>query len=112
MTWLPSIGAMESMRATWTDTRLDELNGHVISIDQRLRGVEQRVVGLEQGVEHVDRRVDELGHRMDAGFARVDGEMRAMRGEIGSLNRTMLQVGGGMIGTLVVGICGLIATQI
>jgi hypothetical protein len=50
---------MESMRSTWTDSRLDDLN----------------------------RRVDE-------GF-------RELRGEIGSLQRTIIQVGGGMIAAFV-----------
>lgn len=35
-----------------------------------------------------------------------------MRGEVGALKRTMIQVGGGLIGTLVVGMLGLLATQI
>jgi len=61
------------MRSTWTDSRLDDLNG----------------------------RVGELG-----------SEMREMRGEIGALKRTMIQLGGGLIGTLLVGMFGLIATQI
>ena len=34
------------------------------------------------------------------------------RSLIGSFQRTMMQVGGGLIGTLVVGITGLIATQL
>jgi hypothetical protein len=75
---------MESMRSTWTDSRLDDLNG----------------------------RVDELGHRMDAGFARVDSHIRELRGEVGALNRTIIQVGSGMAGTVLVGFLGLIATQI
>jgi hypothetical protein len=72
------------MRSTWTDSRLDDLNG----------------------------RVDELGHRMDAGFARVDSDIRELRGEVGALNRTIIQVGSGMAGTVLVGFLGLIATQI
>jgi hypothetical protein len=42
----------------------------------------------------------------------MGAELREVRGEIGSLNRTIMQVGGGVIGTLVVGLLGLIATQI
>jgi hypothetical protein len=64
---------MELMRSTWTDSRLDDLNG----------------------------RVGELR-----------GEVHALRGEIGALHRTIIQVGGGVIGTLVVGLLGLIATQL
>ncbi len=86
-------GTMESVRATWTDERLDDLNG----------------------------RVDELGRRMDNGFNRVDEDLRSLRvetrAEIGALRsemnarfdamqRTMIQFGGGMI----VALLGLIVT--
>jgi hypothetical protein len=64
---------MELMRSTWTDSRLDDLNGRV---------------------------------------GEVKLEVRELRGEIGSLNRTIIQVGGGLIGTLAVGILGLLATQL
>ncbi len=68
------------MRSTWTDSRLDDLNGRVGEIRDDMRDMR--------------------------------GEMREMRGEIGALKRTMIQVGGGLIGTLVVGMLGLIGTQI
>lgn len=61
------------MRSTWTDSRLDDLNGRV---------------------------------------GEVKMEVRELRGEIGSLNRTIIQVGAGLIGTLSVGILGLLATQL
>lgn len=69
----PYAGDMEAMRSTWTDSRLDDLNG----------------------------RVGELRE-----------DIRDMRGEISALKRTMIQIGGGLIGTLLVGMAGLIATQI
>ena len=64
---------MEAMRSTWTDSRLDDLNGRVGEIREDVRDV---------------------------------------RREIGDLKRVMIQIGGGLIGTLVVGMFGLIATQI
>lgn len=76
------------MRSTWTDSRLDDFK------------------------TSVDARFDDLAHRMDAGFARVDGELRDIRGELGALQRTVLQVGGGVAGAILVGFLGLIATQI
>jgi hypothetical protein len=60
---------MESMRSTWTDSRLDDLNGQV----------------------------------------------REMRVEIGALQRTIIQVGGGMIAAfvgLMAAVIGLMATQL
>jgi hypothetical protein len=68
------------MRSTWTDSRLDDLNG----------------------------RVSDLADRMDAEFHEV-------RGEIGALQRTIIQIGGGMIAAVVglmAAILGLIATQL
>lgn len=61
------------MRSTWTDSRLDDLNGRV---------------------------------------GEIRDEVREVRGEIGGLNRTIMQVGGGVIGTLLVGLLGLIGTQL
>lgn len=61
------------MRSTWTDSRLDDLNGRVGEIREDVRDV---------------------------------------RNEIGGLKRTTIQIGGGLIGTLVVGMLGLIGTQL
>jgi hypothetical protein len=64
---------MEAMRSTWTDSRLDDLNG----------------------------RVGEIRH-----------DVRALRGDIGDLKRTIIQVGGGVVGVLIVGMLGLVGTQL
>ena len=61
------------MRSTWTDSRLDDLNGRV-------------------------------GERRE--------EIRDVRRDIGDLKRIIIKVGGGLIGTLVVGMLGLIGTQL
>jgi hypothetical protein len=82
---------MEAMRSTWTDSRLDDF------------------------ASRTDRRFDDLEHRMESGFARVDHEFREVRGEIGALQRTIIQIGGGMIAAilgLVAALIGLIATQL
>lgn len=100
------------MRSTWTDSRLDTLNEHVASLDHRVGGLERSVASLDGRVGALEQRVDDLGRRMDAGFDRVDGELHTLRVEIGAFQRTMIQIGGGLIGTLAVGICGLIATQL
>jgi hypothetical protein len=88
-----------------------------------------------------DRRLDDLAHRMDDGFNRVDADIRELRAEIGArfdavngrfdsvdarfdasqaraderfdaFQRTILQLGGGMIVTFVVGFAGLLAAQL
>lgn len=68
------------MRSTWTDSRLDDLNGRVGEISRGMR--------------------------------ELRGDIREVRTELNALQRTIIQVGGGVIGTLVVGLLGLIATQI
>lgn len=68
------------MRSTWTDSRLDDLNGRVGEIRDEVRDLR--------------------------------GEMQGLRHEVGDLHRTIIQVGGGLAGVLVVGMLGLIGTQL
>jgi hypothetical protein len=75
---------METMRKSWTDERLDDFAGETA------------------------RRFDTLERRMDDGFNRVDAELRAVNARFDALQRTMLQLGGGVIAALI----GLIATQL
>ena len=76
--------SMETMRQSWTDDRLDDMSDR---IDQRFDQVDQR-------------------------FDRLETDVTALRTEMNtrfdSLNRTLLQVGGGVIVALI----GLIATQL
>ena len=75
-------------RVEWTDGRLQE---RFDSIDRRFDGVDQR-------------------------FDRVDRDLRDLRVEMNlrfdGLNRTLLQIGGGVIAALIAGFMGLIATQL
>jgi hypothetical protein len=70
-----------------------------------------------------DQRLDDMAHRMDDGFNRVDADIRDLRGEVSALRaetnarfdafqRTMLQLGGGMIVTFVAGFASLLAAQL
>ncbi len=79
------------MRSTWTDSRLDDLNNRVGGLDERVEGVRAEVHSLR---------------------GEMTSEFRHVRGEIASLKRTMMQIGGGLIGTLIVGMLGLIGTQL
>ena len=42
----------------------------------------------------------------------MTAEFRHVRDEISGLKRTIMQIGGGIIGTLLVGMLGLIGTQL
>ncbi len=81
-----------------------------------------------------DERLDDLNHRMDEGFGRLHQDLRDLRseistvrseigGEVGSLRaemntrfdalqRTLIQVGGGMAAAFGAALIGLIATQL
>ncbi|HEX7059376.1 MAG TPA: hypothetical protein VF176_05950 [Solirubrobacterales bacterium] len=97
---------MESMsRATWTDERLDDF----------ARNTDRRFDEVDRRFDEVDRRFDQVDRRFD----RVEGELRELRSgftrvdtRIDDLHRGMLQVGGGMIATFVIGFAGLILTRV
>ncbi len=80
------------MRESWTDARLDDF------------------------ATHADHRFDSLERRMESGFRRVDEDIRGLQSEMNqrfdALNRTLLQISGGVIATLIAGFMGLIATQL
>jgi hypothetical protein len=62
-----------------------------------------------------DERLDDMSQRMDRGFDRVDADLRSLSGRIDGLQRTMLQVGVGLIMALVgvmTTVVGLALTQI
>ncbi|HYJ20846.1 MAG TPA: hypothetical protein VEW07_02340 [Solirubrobacterales bacterium] len=69
-----------------------------------------------------DERLDDLSRRMDRGFDRVDADLRALNGRfdalqqtLNALQRTMLQVGVGLVGALLavmVTVVGLAITQV
>jgi predicted nucleic acid-binding Zn-ribbon protein len=85
---------MESMRATWTDSRLDDFAAHT---DRRFDAVDQRF-------DAVDRRLDHL-----------DKDMRELRGEFGALQRAIVHLSiavSGGFAAMVAAMIGVIATQL
>ena len=62
-----------------------------------------------------DERLDDMNRRMESGFKRVDDDIRGLRAEMNArfdaLQRTLIQLGGGLIAALI-GLIGLIATQL
>jgi hypothetical protein len=89
---------MERARATWTDERLDDLSGRIDSgfsrVDQDLRSLRSELTAVRT----------ELGARIDAQGAELGARLDA-------LQRAILQVGGGIVGAILVAIVTLIATH-
>jgi hypothetical protein len=67
-------------------------------------------------MDWTDDRLRERFDSIDQRFDRVDREFRGLRAEMNqrfdALNRTLLQIGGGVIAALIAGFMGLIATQL
>lgn len=68
--------------------------------------------GTDQRIHNLDRRVDDLGHRTELGLTRIETELRSMRADFGAYQRTVIRVGGGLIGILALGVCAIVATQL
>jgi hypothetical protein len=82
---------MESMRSTWTDSRLDEF------------------------AKWTDMRFDELKDDLSARFGDLSAQVAEQSGRIDRLQHVILVVGGGLVVAFVgvlAAIIGLIATQV
>ncbi|HEU5143046.1 MAG TPA: hypothetical protein VFU04_07815 [Solirubrobacterales bacterium] len=104
---------MEAMRQSWTDDRLDDLSGRM----------EQRFDKIEA---EMDQRFGKVEAEMDQRFGKVESEVRDLRlqiietdrhrqTEFNSLQRTMIQVGGGLLAAntgLMAAVIGLMITQL
>jgi hypothetical protein len=55
-----------------------------------------------------DSRLDDLNNHV----GEIREDVRDLRGEVGALKQVIIQVGGGLAGVLVVGMLGLIGTQL
>jgi chromosome segregation ATPase len=110
---------MQTMRESWTDERLDDLNDKV---DRGFERVDKRFEQVDKRFDQVDRRFEQIERRferVDAEFLTVRGEMKAgfdaVNGRIDSVQRTMFH---GVIAITVAilagfaAITGLLATQL
>jgi hypothetical protein len=59
-----------------------------------------------------DERLDDMNQRMAEGFRRVDADLRELRSDMKTTQRLIIQVGGGMFGTMLIGFASLIVTMI
>ncbi len=90
---------MYDVRESWTDERLDDFRGEVNRRFDKFEG-------------DVDRRFDKVEREMDRRFDKVEGELHRLNDGFAALNRTLLQIGGGVIATMIAGALGVIATQL
>jgi uncharacterized protein YPO0396 len=82
-------------RDQWTDQRLDDLNTRVESIDRR----------METGFA-------EMREEFRAVRGEMQSEFQAVRNELGAVNRNLIQLTWGLIGTMLVGFLGTIAALV
>jgi hypothetical protein len=103
---------MEAARATWTDSRLDDLNDGVQGVDERVKTMDSKM----------DARFTRLDEKIDAGFARLDeridgtnGRIDTMSDRIDKLQHAIIMVGGSLFAAFIAflaAILGLIITLI
>jgi hypothetical protein len=89
----------EDARGGWTDERLDDL----------VQRIDTRFAELSARIDLLSKRIDRQGEML---AARIDRQGELLNARIDSLQRTMIQVGGGMIASILIGSAGIVATQI
>lgn len=97
---------METVRESWTDERLDDLKESVNDLARRMdSGFAESRIELRHEAASVRREMKEE-------FQAVDARFDAMQGSIDALQRTIIQIGGGMGAAFCAALVGLIATQL
>jgi hypothetical protein len=97
---------METMRESWTDERLDDLKEDVSDLARRVdSGFAESRMELRHEAALIRKEVKE-------GFQGVDGRFSSIDARFDALQRTIIQVGGGMAAAFLAALIGLIATQI
>ncbi len=104
---------MEAMRESWTDDRLDDLNGKVDSLRLETR-TEFKAVRAEMkaGFDRIDGRFDKIDGRFD----KIDGRFERMEERfdqrLDSLNHVLILFSGGVCAALITALAGLVVTQL
>jgi hypothetical protein len=80
-------------RETWTDHRLDDLSKKV-----------------DNGFNEMRTEFRALRGEITGEFQAVRGEMQGIRDEVAAMNRNLIQLTWGLIGMMLVGFLGIIAT--
>jgi rubrerythrin len=126
---------MEAMKESWTDDRLDDLNGKVDALRIEMKTEFASVRGeMREGFERIEKRFDKMEERFaksDERFekAEIRNAERFERAEIrsderfeammerfdqrlDSLNHLVILFSGGVCAALITALAGLIATQL
>jgi len=90
---------METVRESWTDERLDDLKEGVSDLARRVDS------GFAEGRIEMRHEAASIRKEMKEGFQAADARFDA-------LQRTIIQVGGGMAAAFCAALIGLIATQL
>jgi chromosome segregation ATPase len=94
---------METM--SWTDERLDNFAAETARrFDTFEARVDERFARVDERFDDVNRRLDGIDRRLERFEDRLDDLGR-------TIQRTMLQLGGGMIATFALGLIGVIVTH-
>ena len=103
---------MEAVREKWTDERLDDMNGRMGEgfdrLDKDLREVRGEIVGVRGEVAGV--RTEVAGVRTEAAENKSE-ILEEMSSRFEATHRLIIQVGGGLFGTMAIGFLGLVLTQ-
>jgi hypothetical protein len=93
---------METVRESWTDERLDDLKESVNDLARRMDAgfAESRLEGAS------------IRKEMKEGFQATDARFNSIDARFDALQRTIIQIGGGMAAAFVAALIGLIATQL
>jgi hypothetical protein len=104
-------------REAWTDQRLDDLNERIASIERRMEiGFAEIRAEFKSVREAMDAGFKEAREAMDTGLKEAQAESVSIRqdmaNQFAAQNRMIVQLAGGMFGTMVIGFVGTIATII
>ena len=103
---------MEAVREKWTDERLDDMNGRVSEgfnrLDEDIREVRSEIAGVRKEVAGVRKEV--AGVRTEVAEVRVD-IVEEMNRRFEATHRLIIQVGGGLFGTMAIGFLSLLLAQ-
>ncbi len=94
------------MRESWTDERLDDLKEGVSDLGRRVDA------GFAEGRREIRQEAASIRKEMKEGFQAVDARFNSVDARFDALQRTIIQVGGGMAAAFFAALIGLIATQL